>query len=104
MVRYMITRMSFEGVSTRGMLVIFGVLAAGAAIFMATVVFPATNLMRETVIEETTVIESSGGKCIVDTKDMTLSSKTINGCDLPVGSKVKISYQKGFSTAELVTP
>lgn len=96
--------MSFEGMSTRSMLILFGVIVAGVAIFMATAVFPATNLIRETITEETTIIESSGGKCVVDTKDMTLSSKTINGCDLSVGSKVKVSYQKGFSTAQLVTP
>ena len=96
--------MSFEGVSTRSMLILFGVIVAGVAIFMATAVFPATNLIRETVTEEATIVESSGGKCIVDTKDTTLSSKTVNECELPVGSKVQVSYQKGFATAKLVTP
>jgi len=96
--------MSFEGVSTRSILILFGVIAAGAIIFMATAVFPATNLIRETVTEEVTIIESSGGKCIVDTKDTALSSKTVIGCDLAVGSKAKVSYQKGLSTAQLVAP
>ena len=96
--------MALEGTSTRSMMLLFGIIAAGAMIFMATAVFPATNLVRATVTEEATVVESSGGKCIVDTKDTMLSSKTISGCDLPLGSKVKVSYQKGLPTAQIVSP
>lgn len=96
--------MAFEGTSTRSLMILFGIIAAGAMIFMAIVVFPATNLVRATVTEEATVIESSGGKCIVDTKDTALSSKTISGCDMPIGSKVKVNYQKGLVSAQIVSP
>ena len=96
--------MAFESASTRSLMILFGVIAAGAIIFMATAVFPATNLIRGTVTEEATVVESSGGKCIVDTKDTALSAKTISGCDMSVGSKVKVSYQKGLASAQIVSP
>ena len=44
--------MALENTSTRGLLIMFGVIAAGAAVFLAVAVFPASNLIRETVTSE----------------------------------------------------
>lgn len=93
--------MAFETTSTRSLVVLFGILAAGAAIFIALVVFPSSNLIRETVTEEGVVKFSSGGECIVETSDQI--PKTIKNCDLPVGSQVTISFQKGMYEANIVS-
>lgn len=96
--------MAFEGTSTRSLLILFGIVGAGGAIMVGIFGFglgnPATE--RPTITEDVTIRYSSGGKCVVDTKDDVLSAKTISGCDLPEGTEVTISYQKGFSTAQIV--
>jgi hypothetical protein len=78
-----------------------GVIAAAAAIFIAVVVFPATNLIRETVTSEGVIASSSNGECVVDTPDQI--PKVIKNCDLPVGSKVTVSYQQGMFEATIVS-
>lgn len=96
--------MAFESMCSRSLVIIFGVIAAGAAIFIATFVFPAKNLIRETVTEEVTIANSSDGKCVVNTNDAILSAKTISNCNLPEGTKVKVSYQQGLPNARIVSP
>lgn len=102
--RWLAQDMGFETASTRSLLIIFGVVAAGATIFIATAVFPATNLIRETITEEITILNSSGGRFVVETSDSTLSTKTIDNCDLPEGGNVTISYQQGLANARIVSP
>jgi hypothetical protein len=93
--------MALENTSTRGLLIMFGVVAAGAAIFLAVTVFPATNLIRETVTSEGVIANSSGGECVVDTPDGI--PKVIKNCDLPKGSEVTVSYQEGMYEAKIVS-
>ncbi len=93
--------MSLEDISTKKIVITFGILAAGAAIFIALLVFPASNLIRETVIAEGVIAHSSSGTCVVDTPDGI--PKTIKNCDLPEGTKVMVSFKKGMYEAEIVS-
>ncbi|MGI0010041.1 MAG: hypothetical protein ACREAE_01415, partial [Nitrosopumilaceae archaeon] len=72
----------------------------GAGIIMSTVVFPFWNLIREDMFEDTVIISSSNGKCYVNTFDKI--PKTIDNCNLDVGTPVKIKYGKGLAWASLV--
>lgn len=93
--------MTLESTSTRNLLIIFGLVAAGAAIFVAVAVFPATNLIRETMTAEGVIASSSKGQCVVDTPDGI--PKTIKDCELPVGTKVTVSFQEGMYEAKIVS-
>jgi hypothetical protein len=97
--------MAFEGMSTRSLMTLFGIVAAGGIVMVAIFGFglgnPATQ--RPTITEEVIIKFTSSGQCIVDTEDSVLSAKTINGCDLPIGTKVTISYQKGLANAQIVS-
>lgn len=93
--------MTFENASTRSLVIIFGLVAAGAAIFLAVAVFPAANLIRETVTTEGVIASSSSGECVVDTPDQI--PKIIKNCDLPAGSKVMVSFQEGMYEAKIVS-
>jgi len=93
--------MALENTSTRGLLIMFGVVAAGAAIFLAVAVFPASNLIRETVTSEGVIANSSGGECVVDTPDEI--PKVIKNCNLPKGTEVTVSYQQGMYEAKIVS-
>ena len=86
--------MAIENASTRTLVIMFGVIVAGVAIFMAVAVFPATNLIRETLTAEGVIVSSSNGECVVDTPDQI--PKIIKNCDLPAGTKVTVSFQKGM--------
>lgn len=93
--------MALETTSTKNLLFLFGAIAAGAAILVALVVFPATNLIRETVTAEGVIAASSNGKCVVDTPDGI--PKTIKNCELPAGTGVTVSYQQGMYEAKIVS-
>jgi len=93
--------MAFETTSTKSLVVLFGILAAGAALFMALVVFPGSNLIRETVTAEGTILNSSNGQCVVETPDEI--PKTVKDCDMPEGSKVTVKFQKGMYEATIVS-
>lgn len=96
--------MTIETSSTKNLLVLFGIIAAGAVVFIAVVVFPATELIRETITEEATVIHSSDGQCVVETTDTIFTAKTVSDCDLPVDTTVTVQYQQSMSEASLVRP
>lgn len=83
------------------MLITFGVIAASAVVFIAVVVFPASNVIRETVTAEGVIASSSRGECVVDTPDQI--PKVIKNCDLPVGTRVTVSYQEGMFEAKIVS-
>ena len=91
--------MAFESASTRSLVIGFGVIAAGAAIFLAIAVFPATNLIRETLTAEGIITSSSNGECVVDTPDGI--PKVIKNCNLQQGSKVTVSFKEGMYEAEI---
>ncbi|MFQ5940233.1 MAG: hypothetical protein ACE5KA_00835 [Nitrososphaerales archaeon] len=93
--------MAFESTSTRTFVIIFGLIAAGAAIFIGVAVFPASNLIREMVTAEGTIASSSDGECVVDTPDRI--PKVIKNCDLPSGSEVTVSFQEGMYEASIVS-
>ena len=82
--------MAIENASTRTLVIMFGVIVAGVAIFMAVAVFPATNLIRETLTAEGVIASSSNGECVVDTPDQI--PNIIKNCDLPAGTKVTVSF------------
>lgn len=79
----------------------FTAFAAGAAVFIAAFVFPATNLIRETVTAEGIITHSSNGECVVETPDQI--PKTIKNCDLPTGSQVTVSFQSGLYEAKIIS-
>ena len=93
--------MAFETTSTKSMIMLFGILAAGAAIFISFAVFPASNLIRETTTEEGVILFSSNNECVVETPDEI--PKTIKNCGLPEGTKVTVSYQRGMYEATIVS-
>ncbi|MFQ5941662.1 MAG: hypothetical protein ACE5KA_08205 [Nitrososphaerales archaeon] len=93
--------MALETTGTRNLAILFGLVAVGAAILLATAVFPATNLIRETVTAEGVIVSSSNGICVVDTADGI--PKTIKNCDLPVGSSVTVRFQEGMYEANIVS-
>lgn len=93
--------MAIDNTSTRTLAIMFGVIVAGVAIFMAVAVFPATNLIRETLTAEGVIVSSSNGECVVDTPDQI--PKIIKNCDLPAGTKVMVSFQKGMFEAKIVS-
>jgi hypothetical protein len=82
-------------------MVLFGLLAAGAAIFLALTVFPASNLIRETITEEGVILSSSDGQCVVETSDKI--PKTVKDCDLSEGTNVTVKFQKGMYEATIVS-
>jgi hypothetical protein len=86
-------------------MILFGLIAVGGGIMVAIFGFGLGNpaMQRPTITEDVTIEYSSGGRCVVDTKDTVLSTKTITGCDLPVGTKVTVSYQRGLSEAQIVS-
>ncbi len=91
--------MAFETTSTRSLVIGFGVIAAGAAVFLAVVVFPATNLIPETVTAEGIIVSTSNGECVVDTPDGI--PKVIKNCNLQQGSKVTVSFKAGMYEAKI---
>jgi hypothetical protein len=92
--------MVLETVSTKNLAITFALLAAGVGIFIAVALFPATNLIRETVTAEGVVISSSNGECVVETPDGI--PKNVENCDLAAGSNVTVRFQKGMYEAEIV--
>ncbi len=94
--------MSFEG--KRNIPVLFIVASAAIiAVFVASM-FKDIAVLRETVTEEITVSGKLDDKCIIDTSDAIMSSKTIENCNLEMGAKATVIYKKGLPTAELVKP
>lgn len=93
--------MADEGASMRGPTILFGIIIAGIVIIFLVVIFPVSNLIRETVVVEGVIAASSRGECVVDTPDNV--PRVIKDCDLPVGSKVTVSYQEGMFEAKLVS-
>lgn len=85
-------------------LVIIGIIIAGAVILTIYFGLPSiSQITPETVTEEVTITTSAGGICLANTKDAATPSKTIADCDLPEGTKVTISYQKGLPLARIVS-
>lgn len=85
---------------TRMQVITFGIIAAGAAVFLAVVVFPFTAVVREHVTVDGTVISSAEGTCVVSTPD---GDKIVSNCDLPQGSTVTVQYEVGMPDAWIVT-
>ena len=79
-------------------IVFLGALAA-AGIVLGTMVFPFWNFIREDITEEVEIFESANGNCYVDTLDGT--PKTIENCNLPVGSSVTVKYSEGLPWATI---
>ena len=79
-------------------IVFLGALAA-AGIVLGTLVFPFWNFIREDIMEEVEIFESANGNCYVDTLDGI--PKTIENCNLPVGSSVTVKYSEGLPWATI---
>lgn len=95
--------MSFEG-KTRSLTVLFCVAAVALIAFFSVSMFKDVAFIRDSVTEQVVIAGKTNGNCIVDTPDSVMSSKTVNNCDLEVGTKVTVTYKKGLPTAELVSP
>lgn len=92
--------MPFEG--KKSLPVLFVIVGVAVVAFFAASMFKDVPLMREKITEEVTVNGKIGNSCVIDTSDSVMSSKKIANCDLTVGTKVKVSYQKALPTAEIV--
>lgn len=92
--------MSFEG--KRNLTVLFIVAGVAVVAFIAFSMFKDAPLVREQIMEEVTITGKIDNSCVVETSDSVMSSKKIGNCDLEVGTKVKVTYQKALSTAEIV--
>jgi len=91
---------SLEGKRNLTVLFILGGLAVVA--FVAISMFKDVPLIREEITEEVTINGKIDNSCVIETKDSIMSSKKIENCDLPVGAKAKVIYQKALPTAEIV--
>ena len=91
--------MSFEGKRNLGLL--FGIAAVAVIAFFAVSMFKDAPLIREKITEEVTISGKIDNSCVVETSDPVMTSKKIGSCDIPVGTKAKITYQKSSSTAEI---
>ena len=70
-----------------------------AGIVLGTMVFPFWNFIREDIIQEVEIFESANGNCYVDTLDGI--PKTIENCNLSVGSIVTVKYGEGLPWATI---
>lgn len=94
--------MSFE--KKRSLPVLFIIASVAIIAVFAASMFKDIMVLREAINEEAVVSGNLDGKCIVDTSDSIMSSKTVENCDLQVGAKPTVTYKKGMPTAELVRP
>jgi len=94
---------SIEG-RGRSLTVLFCIAAIAVVVFFAVSMFRGTSVVRESVMEDVTIVGKTKDNCVIDTIDPVMSSKTISNCNLEVGTKVTAKYQQGLSTAELVGP
>jgi hypothetical protein len=94
--------MSFE--RKRSLPVLFIIASVAIIAVFAASMFKDLTVLRQTITEENTVAGKLDSKCIIDTSDSTMSSKTINNCDLQIGEKATVTYKKGMPTAEIVRP
>lgn len=85
--------------SKKHMIIFLGALAGGG-IVIGTLVFPFWNLIREDVYEDTVIVGSAEGTCYAESADMV--PKEIEGCDLEVGTEVRIKYGRDLAWAEIV--
>lgn len=92
--------MSFEG--KRNLTVLFVIAGVAVVAFIAFSMFKDVPLVREQITEEVTISGKIGNSCVIETSDSVMSSKKIENCDLGVGTKAKITYQKALPTAEIV--
>ena len=79
-------------------IVFLGALAV-AGIVLSTMVFPFWNFIREDITEEVEIFESANGNCYVDTLDGI--PKTIQNCNLPIGTDVIVKYGEGLPWATI---
>lgn len=96
--------MSFEGIKSRNLTILFGIVAAAIIGFFTVSMFWGAPIVRDSITEEVSITARVDNDCIVDTKDAIMSSKTITDCDLPVGAKTIITYKSGLPMAQLESP
>ncbi len=79
---------------------IFGSIIVGAAVVLATLVFPFWNLIREDVVEQTIILSNDNGVCYVETSDKV--PKKISDCKNLSGDKVTIKFGKDLAWAQII--
>lgn len=94
--------MSFEG--KRSLPVLFIIASVAIIAVFAASMFKDLTVLRQTVTEEKMISGKLDDKCVIDTSDSTMSSKTIENCDLQIGEKATVTYKKGMPTAVIVKP
>lgn len=92
--------LSLEG--KKNLTVLFIIAGAAVVAFLAFSMFKDAPFVRERITEEVTIDGKINNSCVVETSDSVMSSKKIENCDLGVGTKVKVTYQKALPTAEIV--
>lgn len=80
---------AYEETAIRKLLLLFGLFAFGAFLFLAIFVFPITNLIREQITAEVKVITKDGGICVVETPD---HPRGIPNCKYITGDTLIVSY------------
>jgi hypothetical protein len=81
-----------EEIAIRKLLILFGLFAFGAFLFLAIFVFPINNLIREQITAEVEVITKDDGICVVETPD---HPRGISNCKYNTGDTLIVSYTQG---------
>lgn len=88
----------------RSLPVLFIIASVAIIAVFAASMFKDIAVSRQTITEEVMISGRLDNKCIIDTSDSTMSSKTIENCDIRIGDKATVTYRKGMPTAEIVNP
>jgi hypothetical protein len=77
----------------RSLVLLFAAGAVAAFIVLAFFVFPISNLIRQEITEEASVVIKQDATCVVEGSDS--RPRTIENCAYNLGDRVMISYNDG---------
>lgn len=93
--------MLFDSIKPGNFGVLFGIISIAVIAFFVFSMLKGENILSDSITEEVLVFDKVNERCIVDTKDTIMSSKTIDNCEFAIGKNVTITYQKGHPTAQI---
>ena len=82
-----------HAISMRSLVLLFAAGAVAAFIVLAFFVFPISNLVRQEITEEASVVIKQDATCVVEGSDS--RPRTIENCAYDPGDTVMISYNEG---------
>jgi len=82
-----------HAISVRALILLFSAGAVAGFIVLATFVFPLSNLIRDEVSEQATVLIKQDTTCVVEASDQ--RPRTIENCSFDAGDSLLISYKEG---------